>query len=303
MVSTEQVLDTCSLLLFYEIIHLNRHQLHTATLLTPPVFPEGPWVLCQCRRCSSWALRAHTLFPGFWKYFFLVLMSLLLAFSCLHLLKPGAKYFFYLFWPKWSVNIIWLLGPPKSVFQFRYYNEYSGCLPSSYFPIFSSRNSMIFFFSYSYLQMHPRASGKLIRHQLQVGLLSVRRFPFSVPVTGPGTGVEGSVWRGGAGEFLFFHHLPTIPQPWNPRICFPPSHICMCSLSLCLEFYSPGLTDNSSFFLIILLNVDSSLIPALVLSPVQAVDNEELTICLLYLIVCSMRMRAVPFCLAQYSQS
>ena len=79
-----------------------------------------------------------------------------------------------------------------------------------------------------------------------------------------------------------FAHSPTAVGPSNLFPPFTPLHV----LSLCLEFYSPGLTDNSHFFLRILLSVDSSIVLARILSPLKAVDNEEFAVCLLRWIVC-----------------
>lgn len=79
-----------------------------------------------------------------------------------------------------------------------------------------------------------------------------------------------------------FAHSPTAVGPSNLFPSFTPLHV----LSLCLEFYSPGLTDNFHFFLRILLSVDSSIVLARILSPLKAVDNEEFAVCLLRWIVC-----------------
>lgn len=91
VVSTEQVLDTCCLLLFYESTRLNRRRstLSPSLLLCSQRIPERSASATGVPESSQ---SSHTL-PRFLEILLLVLMSLLLAFSSLLLLKPGAKYF------------------------------------------------------------------------------------------------------------------------------------------------------------------------------------------------------------------
>lgn len=67
--------------------------------------------------------------------FFVGLMSLLLAFSYLHLPKSGAQYFPYLFWPKLSVNIIWFPDPTSQFFNLDILMDATGGPPSIRFPV------------------------------------------------------------------------------------------------------------------------------------------------------------------------